>query len=180
MSTTVPASIPVLRWAAGRARLDDEALVQRFGKWPQWLSGQAQPTLRQLEDFARLTHTAIGYFFLPEPPALVLPVTDFRTLRDQTLATPSGALLDTLYLCQQRQDWFREHARLHGQPPLDFVGSASVKQSPEQVAARMRVSARAIVSSTLEGQTLFRDAFRLLGMRKSSTLLAAARVGRQT
>ena len=139
MSTTVPASIPVLRWAAGRARLDDEALVQRFGKWPQWLSGQAQPTLRQLEDFARLTHTAIGYFFLPEPPALVLPVTDFRTLRDQTLATPSGALLDTLYLCQQRQDWFREHARLHGQPPLDFVGSASVKQSPEQVAARMRV-----------------------------------------
>jgi len=86
--TTVPASIPVLRWAAHRARLHGADLVDRFRKWPLWLSGEAQPTLKQLEDFARLTHTAIGYFFLPEPPTLVLPVPDFRTLRDKGLADP--------------------------------------------------------------------------------------------
>ena len=136
--TSVAASVPVLRWAAQRARLDDGALATRFPKWPLWLSGQAQPTLKQLEDFARLTHTAIGYFFLPQPPALVMPVPDFRTVRDQSLAEPSSELLDTLYLCQQRQDWYRDHARMHGLPVLPYVGSASVQEAPEAVARRLR------------------------------------------
>jgi len=136
--TTVAASVPVLRWAARRARLHDDDLAARFSKWPLWLSGDAQPTLKQLEGFARLTHTAIGYFFLPQPPALALPVPDFRTVRDATLAEPSSDLLDTLYLCQQRQDWYRDHARMHGLPALLFVGSASVQEAPEAVAQRLR------------------------------------------
>ncbi|HET7674085.1 MAG TPA: ImmA/IrrE family metallo-endopeptidase [Gammaproteobacteria bacterium] len=136
--TTVAASIPVLRWAAQRARLDDEALAGHYPKWLLWLSGEAQPTLRQLEDFARRTHTALGYFFLPRPPDLQLPVPDFRTLRDEALAEPSSNLLDTLYLCQQRQDWYRDHARLHGLPALKFVGSAALQEAPETVAQRMR------------------------------------------
>lgn len=136
--STVPASIPVLRWAAQRARLRDEEVSVRFGKWPLWLTGEAQPTLKQLEDFARLTHTAIGYFFLPEPPALALPVPDFRTLRDEALREPSSALLDTLYLCQQRQDWYRDYARMHGMPSLAFVGSAHSAEAPQTVAQRMR------------------------------------------
>jgi len=135
---TVPASIPVLRWAAERARLPQADLEARFPKWPLWLTGQAQPTLKQLEDFARLTHTAFGYFFLLEPPRLTLPVPDFRTLRDEVLAEPSTDLLDTLYLCQQRQDWYREHARLHGLAPLAFVGSAGLHEAPQAVARRLR------------------------------------------
>lgn len=136
--TTIPASIPVLRWAAQRANLHDDDLTARFRKWPLWLSGEAQPTLRQLEKFARLTHTAIGYFFLPEPPILTLPVPDFRTLRDETLSEPSSNLLDTLYLCQQRQDWYRDYARLHGLPALDFIGSVTTEDAPETVAHQMR------------------------------------------
>jgi len=103
--TTIAASVPVLRWAAQRARL---------------------------------THTPFGYFFLPEPPALALPVPDFRTLRDAAFAEPSSNLLDTLYLCQQRQDWYRDHARMHGLPVLPFVGSATVQEAPETVAQRLR------------------------------------------
>jgi Zn-dependent peptidase ImmA (M78 family) len=136
--TTVAASVAVLRWAAQRARLHDDDLTARFNKWPLWLSGEAQPTLKQLEDFARLTHTAFGYFFLPQPPALALPVPDFRTLRDQALAEPSSDLLDTLYLCQQRQDWYRDHARMHGLPAMPFVGSASLQDAPEAAAQRLR------------------------------------------
>ncbi len=136
--TTVAASVPVLRWAAQRAHLNDDELAARFRKWPLWLSGEAQPTLKQLEDFARLTHTAFGYFFLPQPPELALPVPDFRTLRDETLAEPSSDLLDTLFLCQQRQDWYRDYARMHGLPVLPFVGSADVRESSEAVAQRLR------------------------------------------
>ncbi|MDR3087216.1 MAG: ImmA/IrrE family metallo-endopeptidase [Azoarcus sp.] len=138
--TTVAASIPVLRWAAQRARLHEDNLMARFRKWPLWLNGEAQPTLRQLEDFARLTHTAIGYFFLPEPPALRLPIPDFRTLRDELLVEPSSNLLDTLYLCQQRQDWYRDYARMHGLTPLVFVESVNTQTTPETVAQTMRAT----------------------------------------
>jgi len=136
--TSIAASVSVLRWAAHRARLDDAVLEARFPKWPQWLKGEALPTLRQLEDFAQATHTPFGYFFLPQPPKEVLPVPDFRTLRDEQLAQPSADLLDTLYLCQQRQDWFRDHARVSGLPQLPFVGSASLRDDPHAVAHRLR------------------------------------------
>jgi Zn-dependent peptidase ImmA (M78 family) len=136
--STVAASIPVLRWAAGRARLSDADLSARFSKWLQWLSGEAQPTFKQLEDFARVTHTAFGYFFLPQPPTLALPVPDFRTVRDAALTEPTTDLLDTLYLCQQRQDWYRAHARTHGLPALPFVGSANVQEAVAPVAQRVR------------------------------------------
>jgi Zn-dependent peptidase ImmA (M78 family) len=138
VQTTVPASIPILRWAARRADLHDASLTSRFRKWPLWLSGEAQPTLRQLEEFARLTHTAFGYFFLSEPPDLVLPVPDFRTLRDEAVAAPSSNLLDTLYLCQQRQDWYRDYARLHGLPTLTYVGSVKTEDAVETVVQQMR------------------------------------------
>ena len=158
---TVPASIPVLRWAAERARLSDTALERSFRKWSLWLSGEARPTLKQLEDFARLTRTPFGYFFLPEPPVLHLPVPDFRTVRDEALAEPSTALLDTLYLCQQRQDWYRDYARVHGLTRLDFVSSATVEDQPEQVAGEMR---QILGLSVVERRTLstWTDALRQL------------------
>lgn len=159
--TTVAASIPVLRWAARRARLHDEELSTRFHKWRLWLTGDAQPTLRQLEDFARLTHTAIGYFFLPEPPRLSLPVPDFRTVRDELLREPSPALLDTLYLCQQRQDWYRDFARLHHLPRLAFVGSAQVNEAPQAVAARMRAELKLSIEDRRQSPT-WTDALRQL------------------
>jgi len=157
----IAASIPVLRWAAQRERLHDEELTQRFPKWPLWLSGDAQPTLRQLENFARLTHTAIGYFFLPEPPELALPVPDFRTVRDQFLAEPSSNLLDTLYLCQQRQAWYRDYARVQNFEPLPFIGSAQPEQPVEEVA---RAIGATLAVSTAERQRMrtWEDALRQL------------------
>jgi len=141
-SPPVPASIPVLRWAAYRARKTDIELELRFPKWPRWISGEARPTLKQLESFALFTHTPFGYFFLPEPPRLSLPLPDFRTLRDQELTEPSPELLDVIFLCQQRQDWYRDHARLHGESALPFVGSANTDEAPSAVAQRMRETLR--------------------------------------
>lgn len=115
-----PALIP---WARERAGAEVLALSRRFPKIEQWERGEVQPTLRQIEAFARAVHVPIGYLFLPEPPQEALPVPDFRTVADQQVTRPSPDLLDTLYLCQQRQDWFRDYARLHGLPKLDFVGS---------------------------------------------------------
>ena len=58
------------------------------------------------------------------------------------MSHPSLDLLDTLRLCQQRQDWYREEARMAGEPPLRFVGSLHTSIDPVHSAARMRKALR--------------------------------------
>ena len=65
MSLRVPVNPELLRWALRRSGRTLEGLSCRFRKLDDWLQGRLQPTLNQLEAFARATHTPIGYFFLP-------------------------------------------------------------------------------------------------------------------
>ena len=86
-------------------------------------TGRSFAHVQAVGGFAKATYTPIGYLFLEEPPIEELPVTDFRTVGDVELHRPSPDLLETLYLCQRRQDWYREEARTSGEPSLEFVGS---------------------------------------------------------
>ncbi|MBI5900217.1 MAG: ImmA/IrrE family metallo-endopeptidase [Rhodocyclales bacterium] len=128
----------MLRWARQRARLDAAVLTTRFPKLVEWEREERQPTLKQLENYAHATMTPVGFFFLPQPPEERLPIPDFRTLGDQALGHPSPNLLDTIYLCQQRQSWYRDHALAHGLPVADFVGSANLQTPVEEAAAAIR------------------------------------------
>jgi len=121
--TRVAVRPEMLRWARDRARLDPGEIVRLIPQFPAWERGEKQPTLKQLEGFARAMRAPIGYFFLAEPPAEDLPIPDFRTIADRPIARPSPDLLDTLYLCQQRQEWYRDFARSMGEPPIEIVGS---------------------------------------------------------
>lgn len=134
----IPVNPGVLTWARERAGMDIPALEKRFPKFSAWESGQQQPTLRQLEDFARVVHVAVGYLFLPSPPQEPLPIPDFRTVAGREVRRPSPNLLDTIYLCQQRQEWFRDYARIYALPTLDFVGSVTSGKAPVHIAETMR------------------------------------------
>jgi Zn-dependent peptidase ImmA (M78 family) len=75
---------------------------------------------------------------LPEPPVERVPIPDFRTAGNQRIEHPSPDLLDTVYLCQQRQEWFREFTRSQHEEPLGFVASVDVNSDVETAAAAMR------------------------------------------
>jgi Zn-dependent peptidase ImmA (M78 family) len=98
------------------------------------MEGSAQPTYKQLQAFAAATHTPIGSLFLPEPPVEQVPIADLRTIADQGIARPSPDLLETIYLCQQRQDWYRDFAQSMGERPRAFVGSLTTGTDPAQAA----------------------------------------------
>ena len=53
---------------------------------------------------------------------------------------PSANLLSTIYACQQRQNWYREHLLLSGGAQLAFIGSSRLSTSPTKVAAAMRTT----------------------------------------
>ena len=127
MSQRIKVNPELLYWALARAGLDADALAGKFPKLGEWLGGELAPTLKQLDSFATATHTAIGLLFLPEPPKEeALPISDFRTMPEARLSRPSADLLDTIYLCQERQAWYGEYQRIQRAVSLRFVGSRTV------------------------------------------------------
>ena len=128
----------LLSWARERAGYDPSALAHRFPKLAEWEKGKAQPTLKQVEDFAKAMHTPIGFLFLQEPPVEAVPIPDFRTVGNERVGHPSPDLLDTVYVCQQRQEWYRDFARSAGESALSFVGSASLNSNIAVTAASIR------------------------------------------
>lgn len=153
MIPRVPVEPALLLWACDRRGLPPEHLAGRFPKLPDWLGGTAKPTLTQLEAFAAATYTPVGYLFLRTPPVESVPIPDMRTMGSRRPGRPTPDLLDTIYLCQQRQDWYRDFARASGEPPLDFVGSARTTDDPEQVAGVMRTALGFDVEGRQEART---------------------------
>lgn len=142
MSVRVEVRPRVLEWARARSGIDDEVWEQRFPRYDAWLAGEAAPTLKQLEDFARKTHTPVGFLFLEQPPIETVPIPDFRTIGDRPVAAAgevvSADLLDVIYACERRQEWYRDNQLLEGEPPLPFIGVASTADAVDDVAGQMR------------------------------------------
>lgn len=134
----VAVSPPVLRWALRRAGLERAAVEKRFPRFGHWERGERQPTLRQLEQFARVARVAVGFLFLDAPPDEDLPIPDFRTVADRPVRAPSGDLLDTVYQCQERQHWYREYAAVTGESECSLVGMLRRDDDLVGAAARLR------------------------------------------
>ena len=134
----VPENPNLFLWARERAGIAQEDLAVKFKKLPEWEDADSQPTLKEVEAFARAVHVPVGYLFLAEPPEEPVPIPDFRTFAGHAVTRPSPNLLDTIYACQERQSWYRDFARVTGEPDIGFVGSASIETSLETVAAQMR------------------------------------------
>lgn len=166
----VAVSPDLLRWARDRAGKDVEELRNKFPKIDEWEAEQVRPTLKQLEAYAKATHTPFGYFFLAEPPDEVLPIPYFRTGSPVAPRRPSPNLLETIQAMQRRQDWLRETLMQGGEPAIAFIGTARVGEPIEAVAIRMRETlgfatgwAQALPTWTAALQTL-RDAMDAVGV----------------
>ncbi|HUN33097.1 MAG TPA: ImmA/IrrE family metallo-endopeptidase [Trebonia sp.] len=159
MNARIEVSPELLAWARQRSGLPFDDLAQRFPKLAAWERGEQAPTFKQLESYAQATHTAIGFFFLPAPPEDRIPIPDYRTMRDAGVTRPSADLLDTIYQCEQRQDWYRDYAVLNREGPVDVVGSLTTSMSPVEAASVMRTALRFDIDH--RGST-WADAFSIL------------------
>ena len=113
----------LLRWAQKRSGQSTQSLYKKIPKLKLWETGEAKPTLKQLEKFAKTVHTPVGYLFLDKPPVEKIPIPDFRKMPNVNQKNPSPDLSDTLYICQRRQDWYRDYMRSMKEEPLSFIGS---------------------------------------------------------
>ena len=128
----------LLHWAVERAGARRASLYEKFPRLDEWEEGEAQPTLKQLEAFAKAAYVPLGYLFLTEPPEEQLPIPDLRTIGSREIRRPSPDLLDVIYLCQRRQAWYQDYVESIGEGPKPFVGSARTTYSATRVATDMR------------------------------------------
>ncbi len=138
MTVRVELNPELISWAIERSGIERRVLKEKFPKLDQWEEREKFPTLKQLESFAKKVHVPIGYLLLSEPPVENLPIPDFRTLPGNRNRRPSPNLLDTIYLCQQRQNWYREFAIEEGEEPLKLVGSLRIGDDVVKSAEIMR------------------------------------------
>lgn len=130
----------VLVWARESAALSVEQLVAKFPKYKDWENGKTQPTLKQLENFAKYIHVPCGYFYLSEPPDESLQLPDLRIASGEAVQRPSINLRSTIYDCELRQDWYQNLVSIEEIDPFPFAGTASTDDCADAVASVIRRS----------------------------------------
>ena len=166
ISPRVKVAPAVIRWAINYSRREDY-LRGKYLNLAGWESGTVLPTLKQLQDFAKDARVAEGWMFCSEPPDIKPDIPDMRTVGNAPVSDPSPDLIDTLFACQRRQDWFAGFAEAGGLSELEFVGSLTTSTPPSRAAASMRdhlqfdAAQRVAIGRGTYRSTLVRNAERL-------------------
>ena len=140
MSPRVSVNEVVIRWALQRSGKSVDSLTKKqpLKELKKWLSGEKNPTVKQLEVFSTTTSVPFGYLFFSSPPNEQIPIPYFRTHTDSSVTNPSADLIDTIQIIEQRQDWMREYLVADGAEPLDLVGSAKITDPHKETARKIR------------------------------------------
>lgn len=135
MTERIDINPSLIRWAVKRSGRASDGLTDKFPKLHSWQTEKrAKLTFVELEKLSNETHTPLGFFFLDKPPPEDVPIPDFRTIKDKSVARMSPDLTDTLHSMQLRQQWCRSFALEEGWRRLPFVGGAKPGDNTEGVA----------------------------------------------
>ena len=115
-------------WAIQRAGYTLDEYISSHPKFPisEWLSDTKQPTIKQLEDFAKSVNVPFGYLFLDNAPEESIPFPVFRGEAGRYNHFDLN-VYDTVNFVQQRQDWLEDYLVENDIDTCAFVGCATLK-----------------------------------------------------
>ncbi len=145
-----------LRWARIRAGLSTAELAKkmvlkeaRIIAWEQ--SGEI--SMYHAEKLADKTHTPLGYLFLPTPPTISLPITDFRTHLTTEIPEPSVDLLEIINQALEVQDWYRDYLLGVDEEAREYVGRLTVSNDRRDIVASAEYMRNAIGWGSINDRT---------------------------
>lgn len=141
-SVRVNVNASVMKWARESTGIDLEEVATRFNLSPntikQWEEGTKKPTLTTLEKLARYYKRPLAAFFLPDPPQEPSLPTDFRALPGEDRPPLSRKTRLAIRRARRIQSLATELIEIEGGEPVASIGSISLDDDPEIVAARER------------------------------------------
>lgn len=137
MGTEININPTMLTWAIARAGYALDDFLEKHPNVEKWIAKDKNPTVKQLEDFAKRVHIPFGYLFLQEPPTEHISFPFFRTGSNPTHHV-SLNVYDTILILQRRQDWLTDFMIENEQEPLSFVGKFDHNTNFETIVADIR------------------------------------------
>lgn len=131
----------VLKWALDKGPLSRPAVAKKLhleeASLHSWETTKSvHPPFSKAQELAKLLRIPFGYLFLSEPPAVELPLPDFRGTPASYV--PSQEFQELLNDVLVKQDWYRDYLKSSNAPRLGFVGSFDTSDTVADVAADIR------------------------------------------
>lgn len=127
----------IIQWAIQSSGKNVKGLSEKFSKIDQWTSKESALSVSELNKLSKELRIPFGYFFLNEPPDEDIKLLKYRTIDNEEQAKPSRDLIDTIKYMEKRQSFMRDALIEDGFLPHEFVGSATINDNPEDVAAKI-------------------------------------------
>lgn len=121
MSTRVKISPKTLVWATERSGLNIDSLFDIYPKALDWIREESEPTVKQLESFAKKIHVPFGYLFLNKFPVEILPITFYRS-NGKIIENPPLVIKDLVNQIKTKQEWLRDYLFENDYDKLEFIG----------------------------------------------------------
>jgi Zn-dependent peptidase ImmA (M78 family) len=126
-------------WAIQRAGLTVDGYIFSHPSVPlsEWMSGEKEPTVKQLEAFAKSVNVPFGYLFLEKAPKEEVPFPMFRG--DAGLSNHFDLnVYDTVNSLQLRQDWLEYYLQENEIDTCKFIRSVTLKTPIGETVSKLR------------------------------------------
>jgi len=173
-ASPIPVNPAVLAWARKESGYTVSRLSQRMqvreDRFLQWEEGDRPPTLKQVQELARIFHRPLSLFFLPNPPSITPLGAEYRRLPGVVPGHESPEMrLAVRQMLIRRENAINLIGEL-GETITEFGLQAHLSERPEAVAERLREALRIDIQTQLKWQSewqalnAWRDAVESLGV----------------
>lgn len=126
-----------LRWAIQRAGVSEEKAIEVYPPLEFWLSESKQPTMNQLQQFAKRFFVPLGYLFLNQEPIENIPFPMFRGDANQQDHFDLN-VYDIVMTVQARQEWLEEYLTENDIDTCKFINSISIQTPISETVRKLR------------------------------------------
>ena len=124
----------ILVWARETAGYQQDEAARKLNvksdRVTMWEEGEAQPTINQLRNMARLYKRPLSVFYLQEVPAGFAVMRDFRRLPGDGIQRYSPQLTLEIRAAQQRRELMLDLYDEIEEPPTPFGFEAVIEDEP--------------------------------------------------
>ena len=157
LALPVPINPSVLEWARKESGYPVDRVADRLHVKPErieaWERGDRPPTLRQVQELARLFHRPLNVFFLPSPPQVPPLAAEYRRLPGVTPGQEAPELRLAVRQMINRRETALSLMEELGEPVTNFALQAHLNEEAEAVGDRLR----AALGISLQVQAEWRD-----------------------
>ena len=173
-ASPIPVNPAVLVWARKESGYTVSRVSERMkvkeDRFLQWEQGGRNPTLKQVQELARIFHRPLSLFFLPNPPSVTPLGAEYRRLPGMAPGHESPEMrLAVRQMLIRRENAINLLGEL-GESILEFSLQAHLSEHPEAVAERLRSALKIDIQMQLKWQSewqalnAWRDAVESLGV----------------